>query len=68
MKIRIDADTHFTPFDAYDEVSPQFREIGPHYAKLDNGCFRMTCEASPPVRSRSSLTLKECVENFSFGA
>jgi len=37
--IRIDADTHFTPLDAFDEVDPRYADSAPHFIKLPSGNY-----------------------------
>jgi aminocarboxymuconate-semialdehyde decarboxylase len=39
--LRIDSDTHFTPFDAFADVDPHYADIGPHYVELPTGRFRL---------------------------
>ncbi|MDH3446075.1 MAG: hypothetical protein OEN50_19280, partial [Deltaproteobacteria bacterium] len=46
--IRIDSDTHFTPLDAFDEIDPQYAEMGPRFERLPSGRFRVVHKARAP--------------------
>jgi aminocarboxymuconate-semialdehyde decarboxylase len=46
--LRIDADSHFTPRDAFDEVGPEFGEMGPRFVELPQGKYRVEYKAREP--------------------
>lgn len=48
--LKIDTDTHFTPIDAFNEVDPAFREVGPHFVKLPNDKYRIVNKSRDSIR------------------
>jgi len=52
--IRIDSDTHFTPFDAFADLDPKYRDRGPRVVELSTGRCRIDYRRARSLCPRTS--------------